>query len=111
MPSPSESITVDTALKISLGRLRSGQQFDLISQAFQPPHEPSLDSLAVTFIEVVFAQILIRHVALYDMVDNLQDGMAHRDQGFLFATAGAQAMVQGTKLSMFGRSGTMSGFN
>ena len=60
---------LDSALKISLRRLRSGQQFDLIPQAFQPSHEPSLDGLAVTFIEVIFTEILIRHTAFYDRVN------------------------------------------
>ena len=58
----------DTALKISSGRLRRGEQFDLITEAFQPSHEPTLDGLAVTVVEVIFHQLLIRHAALQHMV-------------------------------------------
>src|SRR6266496_3619751 len=72
-----------------LGRLQN----DLVAECFQPADQAPLDGLPIPLIEVASAQLLVGRPALEQMVDDAENGVAHRHRGSPWAAASRQPPI------------------
>src|SRR5438105_3864228 len=75
---------------------------DPVAERFELTHVPSGRALRVTSVEVIGAQFGVRDAIAHDVVRNLEDLMAHGDDGFLVPAMPFDAVISRLQRAPFG---------
>src|SRR6266851_9537038 len=87
-----------------------GFEVNGVAEALEPANRAADDVLAIAFVEVGLAEILVDGTASQQVVGRDQDAVADGDNGALFAAPRAESSKQGWQIGVFGLAGGPSRF-
>src|SRR6266851_37814 len=82
-----------------------GFEVNGVAEALEPANRAADDVLAIAFVEVGLAEILVDGTASQQVVGRDQDAVADGDNGALFAAPRAESSKQGWQIGVFGLAG------